>query len=338
MDPVTPTKLPIRDNLDCATAHQRVRQMGKDIGFPGTDIEEICLVVAELAANLVKHAGHGTITLTPLHVDGKRGIQVDAEDCGPGIRNIDQSLVDGYSTAGSLGYGLGTVNRLMHEMQITSSPGLKTSVICRRWTRVTNEVLRPHLWDIGVASRPRRSAPENGDAFVVREWQGRLLVGVIDGLGHGGFAQQAALAAQGYVQTHYELSLDRIFSGASRACLGTRGVVMALALFDIPGRIKFATLGNIEVRIWSGVDKTLFNVQRGILGVSSEPHVIVQESNWRPSWVLILHTDGLRTHWQWQDFPGIQQEPAGMIARKLLHSLAVEDDDATVLAVRDSIP
>jgi anti-sigma regulatory factor (Ser/Thr protein kinase) len=331
-------RLPIRDSLDCAVAQQRIREIGAGLGFLATHVEEICLAVSELTANLVKHAGHGVITFTPLHAGSRIGIEIDAQDHGPGITNIDQSLADGYSTTGGLGYGLGAVNRLMDEMDITSSPGLNTSIICRRWVRVRNEEPAPHYWSIGVATRSRRFAPENGDAYVIREWQGKLLVGVIDGLGHGELAQQAALTAQGYVRTHYDLPLDKIFSGAGRACLGTRGVVMALARFENSNRISLATVGNIEARVWSGRDKTLFNVQRGILGVSASPHVVIQENNWSPGWLLILHTDGVQTRWQWQDFPGLEREPAETIARKLLHALATKDDDATVLVVRNLRP
>ncbi len=336
--PAASARLSIRDSLDRATALQQVRALGSALGFPVTDIEEICLAVAELTANLVRHAGHGNLTLTPLHSSNRAGIEVAAQDQGPGIRNIEQSLADGHSTAGGLGYGLGTVNRLMDEMEISSSVGLNTSVVCRRWMRAANQVLMPSVWDIGVATRSRRMGRENGDAFVIREWQDKLLVGVIDGLGHGEFAQQAALAAQGYARSHYDLPLDKIFSGANRACLGTRGVVMALARFESPNQMHLATVGDIEARAWSAPDRTLFKVQRGILGTCSMPQVVIQEKKWSPGWLLVLHSDGLQTHWQWQDFPGLEREPTEVIARRLLHALATKDDDATVLAVRGAKP
>jgi len=42
---------------------------------------------------------------------------------GTGIANIEHVIADGSSTDGGLGYGLGTVNRLMDRLDIDSDPG-----------------------------------------------------------------------------------------------------------------------------------------------------------------------------------------------------------------------
>jgi anti-sigma regulatory factor (Ser/Thr protein kinase) len=326
----------IRDQFDCAAAQMAVREMTAVLGFPTTVSEEIVLVVAELAVNLVRHAGNGVLILKSLQMGDRLGIEVDAVDHGPGMGSVDQSLTDGYSTAGSLGYGLGTVNRLMDEMEIDSTPGVGTQIVCRRWLRAQPGTSFSHVWDAGVVTRSRRCAPFNGDAFVIREWEGKLLAAVIDGLGHGEFAQQAALAAQRYVQTHYDQSLDKIFSGTGRACLGTRGVVMALVRFESRTQITFASFGNVEARVWSGPEKTQLVVQRGVLGLNDR-NVTVQTQKWSPGWVLVLHTDGVSDRWQWHDFPGLEREPASVIAGRLLRGLANRDDDATVVVIRDQM-
>src|SRR5579864_3286980 len=108
----------IRDQFDCVAAQTAVREMTAVLGFATNTSEEIVLVVAELAVNLVKHAGQGLLILKSLQMGDRVGIEVDAVDHGPGMASVDQALTDGYSTAGSLGYGLGTVNRLMDEMEV----------------------------------------------------------------------------------------------------------------------------------------------------------------------------------------------------------------------------
>ena len=133
--------------------------------------------------------------------------------------------------------------------------------------------------------------------------------------------------------THYDLPLDRIFLGVSRACRATRGVVMALARFPSPKQMNFASIGNVEARVCGSQERVPFVVRRGFLG-SGTPHVVVQDFEWEPEWTLILHTDGLRTSWQWTDFPGLGHEPAKVVALKLLRALATDNDDATVLAVK----
>jgi anti-sigma regulatory factor (Ser/Thr protein kinase)/serine/threonine protein phosphatase PrpC len=324
-------KVFLRVPLDCAIAQQTARQFTKDLGFTPVHSEEIVLAVAELASNVIRHAGQGAIAFSPLEWGGRIGIEVGAEDQGPGIEDIERSFADGYSSAGGLGYGLGTVNRLMDEVEITSKTGLGTRILCRRWIRSERPLLP--FWNVGVATRSRGGAPENGDAFVIREWEGKLLAGVIDGLGHGEPAQKAALAAQTFVQTHYELPLDLIFVGASRACRATRGVVMTLAHFDSPTSLTLANLGNVEIRAWTGDEHIGFIVKRGILGTGLTKAAVTNH-RWQPDWTLVLHSDGLHTHWQWSDFPGLEQAPAEAIAGKLLKELGKEDDDATVVTVK----
>jgi serine/threonine protein phosphatase PrpC len=227
----------------------------------------------------------------------------------------------------------GTVNRVMEESKIGSAaspsrrilgqprlcPKVDPAIVCR--------------WQVGIATRPCDLAGANGDAFVIRECDGRLLVGVIDGLGHGEPAQQAALAAQSYVQCHFELPLDELFRGVGRACRGTRGVVMALARFESPLAMVLANLGNIEMRAWTGTERLEIPVQRGFLGVR-EIHVQMQHLRWDPDWMLVLHSDGLFAQWHWDDFPGLQHETPQAVANHLLSILARENDDATILAVK----
>ena len=130
------------------------------------------------------------------------------------------------------------------------------------------------------------------------------LVGVIDGLGHGQFAHRAAQTARQYVENHFDLPLDQIFRGVGRACRATRGVVMALARFDWgQGRLAFASVGNIAVRVFPRAEPFHFVIRRGVIGLNA-PSAVVTEHPWSPDQVLVLHSDGVATHWGWKDFPG----------------------------------
>src|SRR5262249_22570478 len=154
-------------------------------------------------------------------------------DQGPGIADVSKALTDGYSTAGGLGLGLGTVNRLMDEVQIGAGPCGGVHLVCRRWVRGARSGVVWERLAFGAATRSCRFLPENGDTFVFKRWDRFALAGVIDGLGHGPLAQRASQTARQYVEQHFDLPLDKIFLGAGRACHGTRGVVMALARFDV---------------------------------------------------------------------------------------------------------
>jgi anti-sigma regulatory factor (Ser/Thr protein kinase) len=319
-------------------AAQRVsRALAESIGFDATACEEIALTMTELATNLIKHAQGGKLTLTPLANDGRVGLEIESRDSGPGIADVEQALADRYSTAGSRGTGLGAVNRLMDELDIASPPGAGTRIACRKWVRQHTCSIRPCPLAFGVATRARRPGEDNGDAFVVKHWAESVLVGVIDGLGHGQLAHRAAQAARQYVESHFDLPLDQIFRGVGRACRSTRGVVMALARFDWgQGRLAFASVGNIEARVFPSSASFPFPIRRGVIGFNA-PNAMVTEHPWPPGHVLVLHSDGLRTHWNWQDFPGLAEQPAQALAQEFLRLLAKEEDDATVIVVRNVI-
>ena len=108
---------------------------------------------------------------------------------------------------------------------------------------------------------------------------------------------------------------------------------MALARFSSTEQMSFASVGNVEARVCGSRERISFLPRRGIVGVD-ESQVSVQQIIWDPQWILVLHTDGLRTRWQWDDFPGLGREPAKEIAVRLMRDLAVGNDDATVLAVK----
>jgi anti-sigma regulatory factor (Ser/Thr protein kinase) len=337
MSEPTQELLAVRYPEDVGQARREGKAFAALLGFEAQACEEIALAVAELASNLLKHAGGGTLELIPLQADGRVGLGVESADCGPGIADIAQAVADGFSTAGSRGVGLGVVNRLMDEFAVDSRRGRGTRVVCRKWIRHYPASLRDCPLDIGVASRPRRWGECNGDAFVIKHWSESVLVGVIDGLGHGPLAHQASECAKQYVETHYDQPLGDIFLGAGRACQSTRGVVMALAHFDWGrGMLSFASVGNIEARIFPHTAAFNLNIRRGIIGLNA-PSPKLTEHLWHEANLMVLHSDGLKTLWGWNDFPNVQAKPAETVAQEFLRALAKDDDDATVLVVKGRI-
>ncbi len=131
----------ISDVGDLSTARLAARSMSTAIGFDESAVEEIALAVRELATNLVKHANGGVLRLRRTEEDGRTGIQIDSEDQGPGIVNVERAIGDDFSTSGSLGCGLGAVNRLMDEFDVTSRPGVGTRIVCKRWLRLVTDSL-----------------------------------------------------------------------------------------------------------------------------------------------------------------------------------------------------
>ena len=117
-----------------AKARIAAKLLAKSIRF--LDVETGCVAtsVSELANNLLIHTTKGgTITMIAIKQNGKDGIEIIAEDEGPGIPDLKQAMQDGFSTNRGLGGGLPGVKRLMDEFHISSEVGTGTRIVTRKW-------------------------------------------------------------------------------------------------------------------------------------------------------------------------------------------------------------
>lgn len=326
----------IGHEADVMGVRRAMKAFAQGIGFAAQAAEELALVVVELGTNLLRHAGGGRLMISMLNREGRVGVQVESLDEGPGIPSVEEALADGYSTRGGCGTGLGTVNRLMDSMEIDTRHKRGTRILCRRWLRVVVPAIEGCPLSIGVATRPKDEV--NGDEFVAKTWGGALLAGVIDGCGHGPLARRAAVAARQYVETHYELDLVTLFAGVERACRGTRGVVMALARFHwLEGRVEFASVGNISTRVLKDsrdAGGPSLAVRRGIIGVQA-PKALETRFGWARGQVLVMHSDGVGTHWEGAMLQDLRPQGAEVMAATLLRRMGRSGDDATVVVVSD---
>lgn len=306
--------------------------LARAVGFAMNSCDEIAIVARELASNLVRHTHGGELRVRAIHSETGHGIQLESEDEGPGIADVELALRDGYSTAGGLGTGLGAVNRLMDQLEVHARPQGGTHLICQRWLRPGSSALAARWLQFGVATRARRHAAQNGDAFIVRQWEGAALAGVIDGLGHGLYAQRAAQAARQYLDNHFDQPLENLFRGTGRACSATRGVVMALARFE-PDLVSIASVGNIETRLLGSSTRASIVVRRGIVGLNAPQPVITQHA-WDDRNLLVMHSDGVRALSDRQLLSAVHPLAPALIAQRLLVDLGRNDDDATVVVAR----
>lgn len=127
--------LPIKTERDVATARMMARNAAAAAGFGLTDVTRIVTAVSELARNIIRFAGAGVVRWRPLDAGGRNGIEVIAEDHGPGIPDIARAMEEGYTTGGGLGMGLPGSKRLMDELEIQSEVGRGTTVTVRKWRR-----------------------------------------------------------------------------------------------------------------------------------------------------------------------------------------------------------
>lgn len=331
--------LSISRYADVVTARRTAKELALSIGFDGTAQEEIVLVVSELATNILKYASRGIVDLHVVYEAGRLGMHVSAHDRGGGF-DAGQALQDGYSSANTLGFGLGAVKRLVDYMQIDSRQNRNagTDIVCKKWLQKSLDSLAPSSrlpLDIGVISQAKPGQAVNGDAFVVKhEVNGDCLIAVIDGLGHGEYAHEAAQIAKVYIETYSQQALLELFRNVGVACQASRGLVMALAKFEHNcSYLSFASIGNIEAKIVGSQGKWSLPIKRGIVGRHAITPTFVKHP-WLPTNQLVIHSDGISSHWDWQQFSPIHNKPAQFIAEHMHHKLYKAGDDATLVLVK----
>ena len=119
---------------DIVIARQAGHELARQLGFSLTDVTMIATAISEIARNITSYAGKGEVRVGVQYRDGRRALVVRAEDDGPGIRDVERALEDGYSTGSGLGLGLPGARRLMDRLVVESTPGQGTVVEMWKWT------------------------------------------------------------------------------------------------------------------------------------------------------------------------------------------------------------
>jgi serine/threonine-protein kinase RsbT len=123
----------ISTESDIVTARQKGRFLAKELGFSVVDQCRIATGISELARNIFLYASTGNILISCIIKNSRQGIEIVAEDNGPGISDIKLALLDGFSTSNGLGMGLPGCQRLMDEFEIDSELGIGTKIIIKKW-------------------------------------------------------------------------------------------------------------------------------------------------------------------------------------------------------------
>jgi serine/threonine-protein kinase RsbT len=119
---------------DIVIARQAGHELARQLGFSLTDVTMIATAISEIARNITSYAGKGEVRVGVQYRDGRRALVVRAEDDGPGIRDVERALEDGYSTGSGLGLGLPGARRLMDRLVVESTPGAGTVIEMWKWT------------------------------------------------------------------------------------------------------------------------------------------------------------------------------------------------------------
>jgi anti-sigma regulatory factor (Ser/Thr protein kinase) len=329
----------VDDATQVAEARRAASLLADRLGYSAERAGQVALVVTELGTNLARHAQSGEILLRALDNPAEAAaIEVLALDKGPGIPDIALSRRDGYSTAGTPGNGLGAIERQSDHFEIYTQPaGTAVLVSILRDPRDGRQG-RPAAdalpFAIGAVQVTMPGESICGDAWSWRTSGSRLSLLVADGLGHGLAAHEAAReAAATFERTHAGGPL-RTLEDVHAALRAFRGAAVAVLAVDLDqAQTRYAGLGNIASVVLTGNGRHSLVSHNGIAGHTAAR---LQEftSPFPPASTVVMHTDGLGTHWNVAAYPGLRTRHPSLIAGVLYRDFARRRDDVTVVVVK----
>ena len=305
---------------------QHAGRLALTLGFSEERAGQTALITSELATNIAKHAAGGEILIQ--EVDGDpRGIEVFAIDKGPGVP--PHAMRDGYSTAGSMGTGFGAIARQADEFEIFSSPDNGTVAVARVWKTAAPANRRMPLTGISV---PKSGESVCGDAWGYQSESVRHQLIVLDGLGHGPQAADAATAAMRVFAERSMLPPVDLIEEIHLALRATRGAAVGVTMIDQErSLVRFAGVGNIVASLVTpNAPRQTLASHNGTAGVAMRR---IQEFTYPigSGTVLVMHSDGLGTHWNPDAYVSVWRRDPALAAGLLYRDHTRGRDDCTVV-------
>lgn len=333
---------PLADRSFLNIVRRDISKIAENIGFTEAETGRVSLVVTEMATNLLKHATTqgGELLVKPLCDENSQscGIELLCLDNGPGMSDPQRMMEDGVSTFGSMGQGLGAIKRQSDFFDIYSKRGLGTIILSRiyRKGQVPNLLTRTtHKFQIGAVMVPKPGEKESGDGWSLRlSHEGAYLV-VLDGLGHGEYAYEASQSAVHAFQQQPKQTPSAMLRGIHAAIKKTRGAVGAIAHWNVESQsLYFCGIGNISGRIFSAEGTKNLLSYNGTLGMTVPTTLNDHHHHWAPGSMMVLHSDGLKTRWDFQKYPELIRHDPTLIAAVLYKDNTRTVDDTLVVVVR----
>jgi anti-sigma regulatory factor (Ser/Thr protein kinase) len=320
--------VPVTDSSSVGEVRRRALSVAHRLDFDETRSGELALLATEASRNVLIHGGGGQVVLAGINQGSGALARILAIDSGSGIPNLAQAMTDGYSTSGTMGGGLGAMKRLATTLEVFSG---KTGTIV--------------MLELGPASRTEKlqiagiALPYPGEQVCGDGWSSyctneRALVLLVDGLGHGWGAAEAANEAIAVFRERVDLQPGQILDYIHDGLRKTRGAVAAVVELRPKDRtLVFAGVGNISGSLFSQDSSRSFVSQNGTLGLRTSK---IQEfrSDWPPDGILVMHSDGLQSKWDLSSYPGLLSRHSAVIGAALVRDFRRNRDDASVVVVK----
>jgi anti-sigma regulatory factor (Ser/Thr protein kinase) len=351
MDPMRHAELVTIDDITQVAAARRAASLAcQRLDLTTVHAGKAELITVELANNLWQHARPEKSKFEALsaakrprsgrmffssNVEGS-SVQILALDQGPGMASVDRCMEDGFTTQATPGNGLGAVKRLSSHMDIISALDAGT-VVSVTVGGTQNGVVVPS--NVAVLSTPAPGEKVSGDDWAIVRGPRRDVYMIVDGLGHGLLACEAAtLARQIFLdalQANSLIPLKQLIEQIHLPMRATRGAAIAIVeLIPADLTVVCCGIGNVSCSLHFQDGRTYGMVSHnGTLG-HQMPRVQEFSQRYEPDALLIMHSDGLNTHWKLASYGNLSQRSASVIAGAVYRDALRGPDDATILVRR----
>lgn len=173
----------------------------------------------------------------------------------------------------------------------------------------------------------------NGDMYLIKEFNNKILVCVIDGLGHGEHAAVASSRCVYSIEERYKDGLTTIFEYCNSRLRKTNGVVMGIVSIDFSdSSITYAGVGNISARI-IGKNPVHLISKNGIVGYNL-PRIREYTYSYTHGDTILMYSDGISS--KVIEYPDMKLMKCDVreTADEILRLYGKDIDDATVLVAR----
>lgn len=324
--------VPVRENTDVAQARRVALGAAHAARMDESDIGALGIVITEAGTNLLKHGGGGEILVRQCPGAGA-AVEVLAIDRGKGMANVERCIEDGYSTAGSPGNGLGAIRRLSMHFDCFSAPEQGTVLLAQIGRRDPSGASRAFV--VGAICAPAPAEDVSGDSWLLQSDDKVCRVFVADGLGHGPAAAEAARVAMQAASENPSSAPSALIDIAHSRMRATRGAALAVAEIRSQDRhVAYSGVGNI-----SGAIVSEANTRRQMVSMNGTAGHEMRAARefqypWERESLLVMHSDGLNTHWSIDRYAGLFRRHPSIIAGVLFRDSRRGKDDATVVVVR----
>lgn len=168
-----------------------------------------------------------------------------------------------------------------------------------------------------------------GDESTYWQRDNKTVLCIIDGLGHGKYAKQAAQAAKNYVRLHLNDSMEDVFYRCDLAIRSTRGVAMGLIIIEhLKNTITYAGIGNTRAMLVLENKVCRLSSNYGIVG-GGYKKLTPETKDFNGVKMIIMYTDGINEMIDINKYS--QDEDLDKMVKSIIKDYGRKNDDKAII-------